>query len=150
MLADLGWHLQVHFQSTLIDELAPGLLRSAVPVVIDHMGRVDASLGLAQEPFQTLMRLLDDSRIWVKVSGADRVSRNGPPYADAMRFARTLVERFGDRTLWGTDWPHPNTAVAPDDGILTDAISQIAPTAAQQQALLVDNPQRLYRFRPAI
>jgi 2-pyrone-4,6-dicarboxylate lactonase len=149
MLADLGWHLQVHFQSTLIDELAPGLLRSAVPVVIDHMGRVDASLGLAQEPFQTLMRLLDDSRMWVKVSGADRVSRNGPPYADAMPFARTLVERFGDRTLWGTDWPHPNTAVAPDDGILTDAISQIAPTAAQQQALLVDNPQRLYRFRPA-
>ena len=149
-LADLGWHLQVHFQSTLIDELVPGLLRSAVPVVIDHMGRVDASLGLAQEPFQTLMRLLDDSRIWVKVSGADRVSRNGPPYADALPFARTLVERFGDRTLWGTDWPHPNTAVAPDDGVLTDAISQMAPTAAQQQALLVDNPQRLYRFRPAI
>src|SRR6266568_6435185 len=41
-LAKLGWHLQVHFEAALIGELAPWLKRSAVPVVIDHMGRVDA------------------------------------------------------------------------------------------------------------
>ncbi len=146
-LAELGWHLQVHFESTLIGELSPWFRRSAVPVVIDHMGRVDASQGLAQEAFQALMRLLDDTRMWVKVSGADRVSRSGPPYADAVPFARTLVERFGDRTLWGTDWPHPNTETAPDDGVLTDALSYIAPLPAQRHALLVANPQRLYRFR---
>jgi 2-pyrone-4,6-dicarboxylate lactonase len=45
-LAQIGWHLQVHFESSLIGELAPWLKRSAVPVVIDHMGRVDASLGI--------------------------------------------------------------------------------------------------------
>jgi 2-pyrone-4,6-dicarboxylate lactonase len=45
-LARIGWHLQVHFESSLIGELAPWLKRSAVPVVIDHMGRVDASLGI--------------------------------------------------------------------------------------------------------
>ena len=33
---------------------------------------------------------------------------------------------------------------APDDGVLTDMIPKIAPTAALQQALLVDNPMRLY------
>jgi 2-pyrone-4,6-dicarboxylate lactonase len=33
---------------------------------------------------------------------------------------------------------------APDDGVLTDMIPKIAPTAAQQQALLADNPMRLY------
>ena len=33
---------------------------------------------------------------------------------------------------------------APDDGVLTDMIPKIAPSAAQQQALLVDNPMRLY------
>ena len=38
-----------------------------------------------------------------------------------MPFARTLVERFPDRVLWGTDWPHPNmTKEAPDDGVLVD------------------------------
>jgi hypothetical protein len=45
-LARIDWHLQVHFESSLIGELAPWLKRSAVPVVIDHMGRVDASLGI--------------------------------------------------------------------------------------------------------
>jgi 2-pyrone-4,6-dicarboxylate lactonase len=33
---------------------------------------------------------------------------------------------------------------APDDGVLVDTIPRIAPTAAEQQALLVDNPMRLY------
>jgi 2-pyrone-4,6-dicarboxylate lactonase len=32
----------------------------------------------------------------------------------------------------------------PDDGHLVDVIPQIAPTAALQQKLLVDNPLRLY------
>ena len=63
-------------------------------------------------------------------------------------FARALVERFPDRVLWGTDWPHPNmTTHMPDDGVLVDMIPKIAPTAAQQQALLVDNPMRLYWSR---
>jgi 2-pyrone-4,6-dicarboxylate lactonase len=47
--------------------------------------------------------------------------------------------------IWGTDWPHPNMPKeAPDDGVLVDTIPKIAPTAALQQALLVDNPMRLY------
>ena len=41
-LADIGWHLQLHFEPDLIAELAPAIKRSPVPVVIDHMGRVDA------------------------------------------------------------------------------------------------------------
>jgi 2-pyrone-4,6-dicarboxylate lactonase len=51
-LADIGWHLQIHMESSLIGEMAPALKRSPVPVVVDHMGRVDASLGLNQEPFR--------------------------------------------------------------------------------------------------
>jgi 2-pyrone-4,6-dicarboxylate lactonase len=34
--------------------------------------------------------------------------------------------------------------VAPDDGALVDFIPKVAPTAALQRALLVDNPMRLY------
>ena len=32
----------------------------------------------------------------------------GPPYDDVVPFGRALVERFPDRVIWGTDWPHPN------------------------------------------
>jgi 2-pyrone-4,6-dicarboxylate lactonase len=148
-LAALEWHLQVHFDSASIDELAPWFRRAATPVVIDHMGRIDASQGLEQPAFRALCRLMDDPRMWVKVSGSDRISRQGPPYADAIPFARLLVARFGDRTLWGTDWPHPNSDHLPDDGVLTDLLGQIAPSDSLRQTLLVDNPQRMYRF-PAL
>jgi 2-pyrone-4,6-dicarboxylate lactonase len=33
---------------------------------------------------------------------------------------------------------------APDDGLLVDMIPKIAPTAALQKQLLIDNPMRLY------
>jgi 2-pyrone-4,6-dicarboxylate lactonase len=149
-LAEFGWHLQIHMQADLIGELTPAIQSAAVPVVIDHMGRIDASLGLEQPAFRNLLRLMQDDKVWVKVSGADRATRTGPPYADAVPFARELVAEFGARCVWGLDWPHPNhQGPIPDDGALVDLISGIAPTTAAQQALLVDNPQRLYRFAPA-
>jgi 2-pyrone-4,6-dicarboxylate lactonase len=87
----------------------------------------------------------DNSNFWVKVSCPERLSVTGPPYDDVTPFARTLVERFPDRVLWGTDWPHPNmkTHIA-DDGQLVDQIPRIAPTVELQRKLLVDNPMSLY------
>ena len=145
-LAGIGWHLQLHFESSLVHELAPALLRSPVPVIIDHMARIDASRGLDQSDFRKLRELMRDPRFFVKVSGAERASRQGPPYADAVPFAKALVDDAGDRVLWGTDWPHPNLDHVPDDGLLTDLVGEIAPSEAQRTALLVTNPERLYRF----
>jgi 2-pyrone-4,6-dicarboxylate lactonase len=148
-LAAIGWHLQVHFDPALIDQLAPALKRSAVPVVIDHMGRVDASKGIDQPAFRSLLALMEDPKFRVKVSGSERSSRLGPPYADAVPYARKLVAEFGDRCFWGTDWPHPNlNGPIPDDGVLTDLLAEIAPGAARLQTLLVDNPQKFYGFPP--
>jgi 2-pyrone-4,6-dicarboxylate lactonase len=148
-LADIGWHLQIHMEASLIGDMAPALKRAACPLVIDHIGRIDASLGLEQPAFRDLLALMEHKNVWIKVSGADRITRAGPPYADAIPFARKLVAEFGDRVVWGTDWPHPNHTHIPDDGMLVDILSQIAPSEAARQALLVDNPQRFYRFAPA-
>ena len=146
-LAEIGWHLQIHMAANRIGELAPALRRSPVAVVIDHMGRIDASHGLEQEPFCNLLKLMEDPKVWVKVSGCDRATRQGPPYADAVPFARKLVTEFGDRRVWGTDFPHPNLdGPIPDDGELVDLLLQIAPKPTELRSLLVDNPQRLYRF----
>lgn len=146
-LAPFGWHLQIHMDASLIEDMAPALAALPVPVVIDHMGRVDASLGLNQPAFIALQKLLENDHVWVKVSGCERASRQDAPYADAVPFARKLVETYSDRVLWGTDWPHPNfRADPPDDGILFDLLAEIAPTPALLQALMVDNPMRLYQF----
>jgi 2-pyrone-4,6-dicarboxylate lactonase len=149
-LADVGWHLQIHMDGGRIAELAPAIKRSSVPVMIDHMGRIDASLGREQPAFRALLALMQNRNIWIKVSGIDRATRQGPPYNDAIPFARKLVEEFGERVVWGTDWPHPNHAPpVVDDGLLVDSLAQIAPHERARKALLVENPQRFYRFAPA-
>lgn len=151
-LAAAGMHLQVHFESELVHELAAPLQRSQVPVVIDHMGRVDATRGPEHADFQALMRLLEHPRLHVKVSGIDRIDAHAPAqerYRHGVALARLLVERFPERCVWGTDWPHPNHTHIPDDGVLVDALSDIAPDAQARERLLVLNPQALYRF-PAL
>ena len=143
-LAEIGWHLQIH--TDRVAELSPALARSPVPVVIDHMGRVDASKGLEQPDFRALLALLRNKHVWVKVSGSERISRQSAPWKDARPFAAKLVAEAGDRALWGTDWPHPNLDAIPDDGDLVDLIAEFAPSEAQRRALLVGNPQRFYGF----
>jgi 2-pyrone-4,6-dicarboxylate lactonase len=146
-LADIDMHLQIHMDSSLIQDLAPMLSALPVTVVIDHFGRVDASKGLDHPHFKALLRLLEAPNLWVKVSGCERASRQDPPYDDAVPFARKIIETFSDRVVWGTDWPHPNfRAAPPDDGDLFDLLPRIAPTQALLQALLVDNPMTLYKF----
>lgn len=146
-LADRGMHLQLHMEASLIAGLAPVISALPVTVVIDHMGRVDASNGQDQAPFQALLQLLDKPHLWCKVSGSERASRQEPPYSDAVPFAQSIVERFGDRVVWGTDWPHPNYRTdPPDDGDLFDLLPRIAPTTSALRALMVDNPNKLYRF----
>lgn len=141
----LGWHAVVHFDAHRLVGLAPFLKELELPLVIDHMGRIDAGAGVDQEAFQLLLGLMEDPRFWVKVCGSERVSRTGPPFHDAAGFGRLLVEKFPDRVLWGTDWPHPNvTRHMPDDGELVDLLQLIAPDPAALQTLLVDNPTRLY------
>jgi 2-pyrone-4,6-dicarboxylate lactonase len=146
-LADRDMHLQVHMESGLIADMAPVLADLPITVVIDHFGRVDASLGMDHPHYQSLIRLLDHDNLWCKVSGIERASRAAPPYDDAMPFAADIVARHPDRVLWGTDWPHPNYRTdPPDDGDLFDLLPRIAPTPVIMQALLVDNPTELYRF----
>ncbi len=146
-LAPIDWHILVHMEAGMIADMVGALKGLPVPVVIDHMGRIDASEGPDQKPFAALMALLENEHIWVKVSGCERASRQDAPYADATPFARRLVETYPDRVLWGTDWPHPNfRADPPDDGVLVDLLAEIAPDDVHLKALLVDNPMRLYRF----
>jgi 2-pyrone-4,6-dicarboxylate lactonase len=81
----------------------------------------------------------------VKVSGIDRIDAQ-TPYRQGIPFARHLVTTYPDRCVWGSDWPHPNHTHIPDDGVLVNALAQIAPEPALLQQLMVDNPQKLYRF----
>jgi 2-pyrone-4,6-dicarboxylate lactonase len=91
--------------------------------------------------------LLKLDRCFVKISGADRITkRTAPPFDDVVPFARALVAAAPDRVLWGTDWPHTNMERIPDDGDLADLLAKFVPDEATRRRILVDNPKRLYPF----
>ena len=146
-LQDMGWHLILHLDSTDLVEFRRKFEAIPVPMVIDHMGRVKAADGLEQEPFRILLGFMRNQNCWVKVCGAERVSSKGPPFDDALPFARALIDAAPDRILWGTDWPHPNVGKhMPNDGDLVDLFARMAPEPGLQRKILVENPARLYGF----
>ena len=144
-IAPMGWHLVLHLDAGNIPDFLDFFGEFSLPVVVDHMGRVPVRDGLDQTPFRLLLELLKRPNWWVKVSGAERISETGPPFADAIPFAQRLIAAAPDRVLWGTDWPHPNVRWEPDEADLVDLLPRFADAAALQQ-LLVDNPARLYGF----
>jgi 2-pyrone-4,6-dicarboxylate lactonase len=145
-IAPLGWHVVVYFEADILEELVPFLEAIPTIIVVDHMGRPDIAQGPDGADITAFKALLEGHpNIWTKVSGAERLSVTGAPFDDFVAVVRPIVERFPDRVLWGTDWPHPNMEHRiPDDGQLVDVLPRIAVTAELQRKLLVDNPMRLY------
>ncbi|RII17860.1 2-pyrone-4,6-dicarbaxylate hydrolase [Streptomyces sp. YIM 130001] len=152
-IAPLGWHVVLYFEAADLPDLETFFQSLPVPLVIDHMGRPDVTRSADGPEFARFLRFVEAGDVWVKVSCPERLTVTGPPaldgerhaYRDVVPFARKVVDTFTDRALWGTDWPHPNLENhMPDDGLLVDHIPHIATTAAARQALLADNPQRLY------
>jgi predicted TIM-barrel fold metal-dependent hydrolase len=146
-IADMGWHIQLLLDARNLAELAPRLRKLPVPLIVDHMGHMNVSHGIDHTGFQSLIELVRDGVCWVKLSGNYRISEQGPPYRDVIPFARALIEAAPQHMVWGTDWPHPALyEFMPNDGDLLDALNDYAPETDLKQAILVDNPARLYGF----
>ncbi|MGJ4894874.1 amidohydrolase family protein [Bradyrhizobium oligotrophicum] len=146
LVRPLDWHVAIHVTGADLIRYAELIAAIEVRVVIDHMARPDLgrNLGACQE---ILCRLLDSGRVWIKLSGADRISREGAPYHDVVPFARSLAAHAPERVLWGSDWPHVNIkGHMPDDAVLADLVAEIAPSETARQRLLVDNPSAFFRF----
>ena len=139
----LGWHLELHVDADDLEPLQKFVHKSPVEIVIDHMGRVNAALGLSQAPFQALLKLISNPHCWVKLSGSDRLAKPGVLEA-AVSFARALIDVAPDRVVWGTDWPHVNLEPRRSDDALFKLLTKIAPDETSRTKLLVDNPARLY------
>lgn len=141
----LGWHLVFHLGAEALREEAGFLADLGVPVVIDHMARLDAAQGVAQPGFAALLDLVRLPHVWVKISAADRMTTADTLDA-AAPFMAALVEAAPDRIVWGTDWPHPNAAWPPDEAALLALLARAVPDVERRDAVLVANPARLYGF----
>ena len=147
-IAPFGWHAVIYMEADDVVDCADALKSLPVPVVFDHMARINPDQGIGQPAFQLLLNFLKDSGAWVKITGAERLSKAGTPFHDVIPFAQALIEAAPDNLLWGTDWPHPNIAgYMPNDGDLVDLLGEyVGGDEALLKKILVDNPARLYRF----
>jgi len=152
-------HVQIYARLDVIETLADRIMVAPVPIVLDHFGGAQASLGVAQPGFDTLLSLVRAGKAYVKLSGAYRASSEAPDYADVAPLAKALITANPERILWGTDWPHPDSSSKPgraaadiaplfqiDDGLLFNQFAKWAPDAAVRKIILVDNPTRVYGF----
>lgn len=146
-IADFGWHFELLLDGPTLAALEDRLAALPVPVVIDHMGHVQALEGVSQPGFQALLRLVGQGNTWVKLSGNYRMSRRIPDFEDVIPFARALINENPERMVWGSDWPHPAMSdFMPDDGELVDALHSYVNSKTEKQMILVDNPAILYGF----
>jgi D-galactarolactone isomerase len=148
-IAPLGWHLQLHLQADQIAAHAPVLRHLPCAVVFDHLARLPPGEAALRHPAVVVVNeLLAAGRAWVKLSGAYLNSSVGAPdYPETHAVARTWVATAADRVVWGSDWPHPTEEThKPDDARLLDLLAEWVPGEAGRQAVLVDNPARLYDF----
>jgi 2-pyrone-4,6-dicarboxylate lactonase len=143
-----GWHLEFLFPGKDILELMPVFRSLTIPMSIAHFAYQPASAGVKAAGFQALLELAREGNCWIKISGANRVSRGDlPPYDDVAPMAHALIEAGPGRILWGTDWPHPNKYLAnPNDGDLVDAFGDWVTDESMRRRILVDNPAAFYRF----
>jgi 2-pyrone-4,6-dicarboxylate lactonase len=148
VMRELGWIMQTWCDHRVLPEVE-GLLREVareMPVVLDHILHMPAERGTGDPGFQTLLRLVGEGVVHVKLSAPYRLSQRYPDYEDAEPFHAALLRANPERLLWGTDWPHPQIAaeLMPDDGQLVDLFHRWTPKAEDRRRIMVDTPARLF------
>jgi len=76
-VAPLGWHIQLLIDARNLPELGPRIIKLPVEVVIDHMGHMPVSAGVAHPGFQWMLRLLGDGKAWTSCRGLPHLAGRG-------------------------------------------------------------------------
>lgn len=144
-LAARGLHIQMLLHSHLhMAELADDIKALPVPLVIDHVGWPDLSLTPQDPGFQTLLGLVGDGHMHIKLSALYRLCP--APHDRAAPFVAALVAANPAACLWGSDWPHLmlNGAEMPHAATLLDAFHDVVTNTAHREMILRDTPDRLF------
>ncbi|MEP6942022.1 MAG: amidohydrolase family protein [Betaproteobacteria bacterium] len=142
-----GWHVQLQLDGRDLPQLAERITGLAGDVVIDHNGKFLEPVPPTHASFGALLRLLESGKVWVKLSAPYETSKTGAPaYEDVSALARALVGARPDRCVWASNWPHPGANPIPSSTAMLDLLLDWAPDPRTRQAILVDNPARLYTF----
>lgn len=146
-LRELGWHAQIWANCDVIAQNAARLRSYELPLVIDHLGFFDVTRGVHDGAFQTLVQLLVDGYVWIKLT-AFRNSRAGNGYADVRPFHDALIAANTRQLVWGSDWPFLGMTgeKRPSVAGLLALFEEWVPDARLREQILSRNPATLYGF----
>lgn len=107
-LRERGWHLQWYAGPEHLATVARLHSGSGVTAVLDHLAGLHAELPTDDPAWEAVSRLAAQGA-WVKLSGWYRL-RAAAPYETLADTVRRLAALFGERLVWGSDWPHTSFA----------------------------------------
>ena len=148
-IAPLRWFIDLHIEAPLVVQNADLLRRVPVPIMIDHFAKVNLAQGVDHPTARTLLDLLGEPNIWIKLSGHPPRVSAGATLAQLTTMAQAMIARAPDRVIWGSDWPHSDVfepGQMPNDGDLMNMVQGFAPEEATRRKILAENPARLADF----
>ena len=158
LVAPTRWSIQIYADLALIEGLAAEIRSAKTPIVLDHFAGLKADKGMAQAGWSSVLELLKEGSVYVKLSAPYRASKLAD-YSDLAPFVRTFAETAPERLVWASDWPHTGSAsnrsgdlsvVEPfraiDGGDALNKLRAWIPEPSIQHQIFVTNPAALYSF----
>jgi predicted TIM-barrel fold metal-dependent hydrolase len=153
----MGWHVEVIAGIDVLLGAADLLARSRVPVVIDHYGLYRPATPQSERG-RALLDFFRLPNVWIKLSAPYRVSDDPLCTRPDPAWLTAIVAAAPNRCVWGSDWPHSPSH--PQQGrsdlqlpyrplsyaTLVDNFLTALGHDAAAQAIMIDNPARLYGF----
>ena len=102
-LRDMGWHVEWYAPAEHLADIAEFQEKHRLPCVIDHLAGLNSVA--AADAAEVALRRIADGGGWLKLSGWYRLEATAP-YAELDPLIRRAADVFGERCVWGSDWPH--------------------------------------------
>jgi predicted TIM-barrel fold metal-dependent hydrolase len=143
VLQHLRWHVQFYARPQDLPMIARLQAPHALPFVLDHLAGMDVAHAKDASAWSALEALASRGS-WIKLSGWYRLGAQAP-YDGLLPLVRRVADLFGERMVWGSDWPH--TSFAPEALPAYDSVwSPVRQALGEAQAQIVrEAGARLYR-----
>jgi predicted TIM-barrel fold metal-dependent hydrolase len=147
-LQERGWHAQWYAPATHLTQIARLHESHRVTAVLDHLAGMTVAM-LQDDAAWDALRALADAGAWIKLSGWYRLHSEAP-FGDMAPLIERAVHLFGERCVWGSDWPH-TWFLHPDSGREPPAYADLwqpvrsALSPERARAVFETQPLELYR-----
>jgi predicted TIM-barrel fold metal-dependent hydrolase len=139
-VAAIGWHIEVFVDAGRLPEVVPLFEATTAALVFDHFGALGRNPRTNDFAFAAVRKLAATREVWCKFSAPYRFD------GDPRTLARQWLEAVGPRrVVWGSDWPWTRHEEGKAYGALRARLDEWVDLELRE-AILWDNPARLYRF----